>query len=527
MGRVLNAAEAAAAGMAIAVTARAHPDRPAVIAPTGNRSFAELNANANRVARLLRQAGLEEGDGVALLCTNRPEFVEIIMGVMRCGLRITPINWHLTPEESSYIVDDCEARVLFADVACEASARHARALPRVELGFAIGGAIDGFESYDDTLQPMPGDDIEDPVMGERMLYTSGTTGRPKGVKFLHKRKVPLLPALTASADLRPDTDLLLNPSPLYHAAPMSLNLWWALNQGIGMVVMERFEPTEFLSLIERHRITHSHVVPVMFQRLLDLPEDVRNRFDLSSLRWMLHGSAPCTRDLKDRMIAWLGPILHEFFGGTEGALVYSTPRDWAAHPGTVGKPVPGGAIAIMDAEGQQRPVGEIGIVYLRAPDTEQFIYFKAAEKTQANRRGDWFTMGDMGYVDRSGYLYLTGRDADTVVSGGVNIYPAEIDRVLNTHPAVKEAVCVGVPSERWGEEIRAVVVLEDGVEENEDLIDDLLDHCRGHIAGFKLPKSFDFIEAFPRSSIGKVMRSELRDRYWTPDSQPQDLSTHS
>lgn len=495
--------------MAIAVTAREHPERPAILAPSGNRSFAELNANANRVARMLRQAGLKQGDGVALLCTNRPEFVEVIMGVMRCGMRITPINWHLAAEESAYIVEDCEARVLFADIACEESASLARALPRVAFGFAIGGDIDGFESYETTLQSLPGDDIEDPVIGERMLYTSGTTGRPKGVKFLHKRKIPLLPALTASADLHPETDLLLNPSPLYHAAPMSLNLWWALNQGIGMVVMERFEPTEFLSLIERHRITHSHVVPVMFQRLLDLPEEVRDSFDISSLRWMLHGSAPCSRALKDRMIDWLGPILHEFFGGTEGALVYSTPRDWAAHPGTVGKPVPDGAIAIMDTEGQQRPVGEVGIVYLRAPDTEQFIYFKAAEKTQASRRGDWFTMGDMGYVDRSGYLYLTGRDADTVVSGGVNIYPAEIDLVLNTHPLVKEAVCFGVPSERWGEEIKAVVALEDGVEVDEDLIDDLLDHSRKHIAGFKLPKSFEFVEDLPRSSVGKVMRGDL------------------
>jgi len=510
----LSAAEAAAAGMAITIVARDHPERPAVIAPSGNRSFAELDANANRVARMLREAGLKEGDGVALLCTNRPEFVEVIMGVMRCGMRITPINWHLTPEESAYIVEDCEARVLFADVTCDVSASHARALPRINLGFAIGGDIDGFDSYEAALDSQPGDDIENPVMGERMLYTSGTTGRPKGVKFLHKRKIPLLPALTASADLHPETDLLLNPSPLYHAAPMSLNLWWALNQGIGMVVMERFDAHEFLTLIERHKVTHSHVVPVMFQRLLDLPEEIRNSFDISSLRWMLHGSAPCSRDLKDRMIAWLGPILHEFFGGTEGALVYSTPGDWAAHPGTVGKPVPGGAIAIMDADGQQRPVGEIGLVYLRAPDTEQFIYFKAAEKTQASRRGDWFTMGDMGYVDRSGYLYLTGRDADTVVSGGINIYPAEIDLVLNTHPAVKEAVCVGVPSERWGEEIKAVVELEDDVEVNEDLIDDLLDHIRKHIAGFKLPKSFDFVEALPRSSVGKVMRNDLRNQYW-------------
>ncbi len=511
-------ANAAAAGMAIALVARDDPDRTAVVSLKGERSFAELNANANRVARMLRNASLKEGDGVALLCTNRPEFVEVIMGVMRCGLRITPINRHLAPEEAAYIVEDCEARALFADTACAESARRSRAVPGVEFGFAIGGAIDGFESYDSALDALPGEDINDPVIGERMLYTSGTTGRPKGVKFLHKRKVPLLPALTASADLKPRSDLLLNPSPFYHAAPMSLNLWWGLNQGMGMVVMERFDAQEFLALIERHKITHTHVVPVMFQRLLDLPRNVRDGFDLSSLRWVLHGSAPCSRDLKERMIAWLGPILHEFFGGTEGALVYSTPDEWKSHPGTVGKAVEGGAIAIMDEDGRQQPVGQIGTVYLRAPESERFVYFKAPEKTQAGRRGDWFTMGDMGYVDSDGYLYLTGRDADMVISGGVNIYPAEIDLVLNTHSAVKEAVCVGVPSERWGEEIKAVVELEDCAEPGDDLIEDLLDHCRRHIAGFKLPKTFDFVDTFPRSSVGKVLRSELRKRYWSEDT---------
>ncbi len=514
MPTALTAAEAGPLGMAISVVARDNPDRPAIIAPKGNRSFAELNANANRVGRLLRRVGLKPGDGVALLCSNRPEFVEIIMGVMRCGLRITPVNWHLTADEVRYIVDDCEARVLFAEATFGEPARLSLQEPGVDIGFAIGGEIGGFRSFDAALEAESGEDIGDPVIGERMLYTSGTTGRPKGVKFLHKRRVPLIPALTASADLRPDEDLLLNPSPLYHAAPMSLNLWWALNQGIGMVVMERFDPEEFLVLIERHRVTHSHVVPVMFQRLLDLPQHVLARHDLSSLRWMLHGSAPCSTDLKNSVIAWLGPILHEFFGGTEGALVYSTPADWQSHPGTVGKAVEGGTIAILDDDGNALPTGEIGTVYLRAPETERFVYFKASEKTEANRRGDWFTMGDMGFLDDDGYLYLTGRDADIVVSGGVNIYPAEIDLVLNTHPAVKEAVCVGIPSERWGEEIRAVVRPAEDVVADDTLADELISFSRDRIAAFKAPKSIDWVDDFPRSSVGKVMRRDLRDRYW-------------
>ncbi|MBT5434379.1 MAG: AMP-binding protein, partial [Rhodospirillaceae bacterium] len=432
---------------------------------------------------------------------------------------ITPINWHLTPGESAYIVDDCEAHVLFADADCAAAASACLgSSPKLKLGYAIAGALPGFASYDTAMAGEDGDDLDDPVIGERMLYTSGTTGRPKGVKFLNKRKVPLLPALTASAGLRPGNDILLNPSPLYHAAPMSLNLWWGLNQGMGMVLMERFEPEQFLALIEQHRISHSHVVPVMFQRLLDLPEKTRNAYDISSLRWMLHGSAPCSAELKNQVIAWLGPILHEFFGGTEGALVYSTPRDWASHPGTVGKTVEDGEIRIVGDNTRDCPNGTIGAVYLLAPETEQFVYYKAPKKTHDNRLGDWFTMGDMGYVDDDGYLYLTGRNADTVVSGGVNIYPAEIDLVLNSHPAVKEAVCVGVPSERWSEEIKAVIELNDGFEPDDKLAQTLIAYCRENIAAFKVPKSVDFTMSFPRSSVDKVLRRELRDRYWPKDA---------
>lgn len=505
-------------GMAVAVVARDHPQRPAILSSVGDRSFGELNANANRLARHLRRAGLGAGDGLALLCGNRPQFAEAWAAAMRCGLRLTPVDWHLTPDEVAYIVADCEARAVIADAAFAAAAGAARRLSGVEHGLAVGGALAGFQDWDAALADEAGDDIGDPVAGERMLYTSGTTGRPKGVKFLGQRKVPLLAALTASARLR-QGDLLLNPSPLYHAAPLNLNLGWALNNGMGMATMARFDAEGFLAAIARHRISHSHVVPAMLQRLLELPAKVREGYDLSSLRWLLHGSAPCPVALKERAIAWLGPILHEFFGGTEGALVFSTPRDWDRRKGSVGRAVAGGEVAIFDDDGRRCPAGTIGKVYQRAGKSERFVYFKAPEKTAAARlpgRSDWHSMGDLGWMDRDGYLYLTGRSADTVISGGVNIYPAEIERVLNDHPAVAEAVCIGAPSQRWGEEVVALVRLcggdagPDGESGDGELGDELLRHCRARLAAYKVPKSLRFVAEFPRSGVGKVLRRELR-----------------
>lgn len=514
-----NAEDAARCGMTTALIAGESPDRPALLSPFGDRSYGLFNARCNAIARLLRRAGLKEGDPVALLCGNRPEFAEVMFSVMRCGMRLTPVNWHLKPAEAAYIVDDCDAKVLLAEARfAEAAVRAKETAPQLVACFAIGGAVAGFDDLETALAAEDTGDLDDPSLGSRMLYTSGTTGKPKGVRFLGHRSVPLIPPMTASAGFRPGEDLFLNPSPLYHAAPIALNLWWPMNKGVGVCLMERFDAEEMLALIARHRISHSHVVPVMFQRLLDLPEAVRARHDIASLRWMLHGSAPCSRELKDRAIRWLGPILHEFFGGTEGGLVFSTPEDWRSHPGCVGRPVAGVEAKIMDEQGNELPVGETGLVYLRPPETDRFEYYKAPEKTAAGRVGDFFTMGDMGRMDADGYLYLTGRSADTVISGGVNIYPAEIDAVLGRHRAVKEAACIGVPSDRWGEEVKAVVQLAEGFEGSEALAAELLALCRAEIADYKCPKSVDFVTELPRSAVGKVLRRELRDGYWPKPS---------
>jgi long-chain acyl-CoA synthetase len=292
-----------------------------------------------------------------------------------------------------------------------------------------------------------------------------------------------------------------------------LNLLFPLNQGAAIYIMERFDAEGVLRLIQDECITHTQMVPIMFHRMLALPQEARARYDLSSLRWILHGSAPCAAELKNRMIAWLGPILYEFFGGTEGAVIYSSPQDWQARPGTVGRKVPNTDITILDDDGKALAPGEIGRVFTRLPDDDRFEYYKAPDKTAQNRHGDYFTMGDLGYLDADGYLFLTGRNADTIISGGVNIYPAEAEAVLHGHPAIAEIACIGVPDEEWGEQVKAVAVVKAGMVADEALARDLIAFCRERLAAFKCPRSVSFIDALPHSGPGKILRRELRDRF--------------
>jgi long-chain acyl-CoA synthetase len=506
--------EAIPVGMNVAVVARDAPHRRAIVSPRGTLSFAQFNARCNQFARALRRRGLGPGDAIALLVGNRPEFAVAMFGAMRCGVSMTPINWHLTAAEAAYILDDCEARLLVTETGfADTASRIKHAVPRVDQALAIGGGIAGFDDFDDALAAEDADDLEDPVVGSRMLYTSGTTGRPKGVKRAGLRRAPLVPSLVETAAFRHDEDLMLSPGPLYHAAPLLLNLLFPLNHGVGIYIMERFDAEEVLRLIEKEGITHTQMVPIMFHRMLALPEAVRARYDLSSLRWILHGSAPCSAEMKNRMIAWLGPILHEFFGGTEGAVIHSTPQDWQARPGTVGRKVPNTDVAILDDDGRALAPGEIGRVFTRLPDDDRFEYFKAPDKTAANRHGDYFTMGDLGYLDADGYLFLTGRNADTIISGGVNIYPAEAEAVLHGHPAIADIACIGVANEEWGEEVKAVAVVHPGVAADEALARALIAFCRERLAGFKCPRSVSFVDELPRSGPGKVLRRELRDLF--------------
>jgi long-chain acyl-CoA synthetase len=506
----------AASGMTLAWWAEQVPDNKAIISPTGDRTFAELNANANRLARALRARGLGAGDAVALMCTNRPAFVETWAACLRAGFRITTINWHLTGDEAGYIVDDCEAKALIADAALAHGATGAAAAaPNCKVLLACGGEIDGFESFEAALEAESPENIEDPTPGSQMLYTSGTTGRPKGVYR------PPVAAAAASAQSsvnlwgyqEASRDLHLCTGPLYHAAPLAFSLAAPLAFGVGVVLMERWDAEEALRLIAEHKITHTHMVPTMFHRLISLPEDVRAKYDTSSLRHVLHGAAPCPVPVKQALIEWLGPVVVEYYAATEGVGSFVDSATWLTKPGTVGKPFGEGQVIIGDEEGNEVPRETVGLVYIKAPEATRFQYYKDEEKTKGSFRGEYFTLGDMGYMDADGFLFLTDRTANPIISGGVNIYPAEVDAVLLEHPAVGDAATIGVPNPEWGEEVKAVVELQPGVEPSDELAKELLEFCRGKLSSFKCPRSVDFVDELPRQDNGKIYKRLLRDRY--------------
>ncbi|GAC1530175.1 MAG: acyl-CoA synthetase [Acidimicrobiales bacterium] len=501
--------ELTARGMAFAWWASEQPERPAVISPSGDRTFAELNANANRLVRALRSRGLRSGEALALMCGNRPEFVEVYAACLRAGFRITPINWHLTGDEAGYIAADCEARAIVGDATLGASVSGAAAAaPDATIRLAIGGSIDGFKSYDQALAVESGNDISDPTLGGSMLYTSGTTGRPKGVRR------PSVPPMVVNlyGYVEGGQDLHLCTGPLYHAAPLAFSMAVPLAFGVGVVLMEQWDAREALGLIERYRITHTHMVPTMFHRLLSLPPEVRDSSDLSSLRMILHGAAPCPVTVKSALIDWVGPIVMEYYAATEGAGTFVDSATWLSRPGTVGKPVDGQVI-VANESGTPLPAGQTGLLFLKSPPTGKFEYFKDRDKTDGTFRGEYFTLGDVGYLDEDGYLFLTDRTANLIISGGVNIYPAEVDAVLLEHPAVGDVATIGIPNEEWGEEVKAVVELQPGLAPSEDLAAELLEFCRGRLARFKCPRSVDFVDTLPRQDNGKIYKRLLRDRY--------------
>ena len=502
-------------GMATAVHAAEAPDRMAVISQYGDRTYRELNARSNQLVRGLRALGAEPGDTIALVCRNRPEFVEVYDAVLRAGFRLTPINWHLTADEIAYIVDDSEAVVLIGDVAFgDTLAATAKLVSGSPALLSVGGDIDGYSPYDDVLAAQDGTDIDDPEPGGTMLYTSGTTGRPKGVR----RAMGMAPGLyrlhARNSPHAGETNRSLVTGPLYHAAPLSISMTAPMAAGLGLVLMDGWSPEETLELIARHRITHTHLVPIMFHRLLALPDEVRAGFDPSSLRLVLHGAAPCPVDVKRRMIEWWGPVIEEYYAATEGGGTYITAKEWLARPGSVGKATAGAAVEVRDESGAELPSGEIGTVWFRRSEIEPFEYHRDPEKTASVHRGNWFTLGDMGFADEDGYLFLTGRSAELIISGGVNIYPAEIDAVLLEHPAVRDVASVGVPNDEWGEEVKAVVEVREGVVADEALAAELMAFCRERLAHFKCPRSIDFADDLPRFETGKIYRRLVRDRYW-------------
>ena len=502
--------------MNIADHARRAAQSPALIVADGQTiSYGELHAGSQRVAALLYEMGLRRGDGVAIVLPNRAEFFEIAWGCQLSGLYYTPVNTHLTFEEVAYIVDDCEARALFIDASMAQLGSRIRAgNGRLEVFVSVGGSLPGWQSYRHGLaaagQAPPASD------GSEMLYSSGTTGRPKAVR----RPLPTENGSWAQAVLElalsrhyrmTSSSVYLSPAPLYHAA--GVNYTMAVNRvGAASIIMDKFDAETVLRLIETHHVTHAQFVPTMFVRMLKLPDAVRQRYDVSSLECVIHAAAPCPVDVKHAMMKWFGPILYEYYGGTEGfAGTTIGPQDWLAHPGSVGKPLT--AVHVVGDDGTELSVGQSGELYFEGgPD---FEYFKDPVKTASvrNERG-WRTLGDVGYVDDDGYLYLTDRSTFMVVSGGVNIYPQEAENLLVMHPKLVDAAVFGVPNDEFGEEVKAVVQPADGVTAGPDLEAELIEYCRAHLATYKCPRTVEFDPQLPRDPNGKLYKRRIRDRYW-------------
>lgn len=480
----------------------------------------DLELAGHRFTRALDDIRHPPGGGVAVLCGNTPEYLAAYRGVTWSGRYFTPMSWRWTPDDVAYVAENCDASALVVDARWPELAAAAAPFVPENARFSVGGELPGFRSWSE-VEALPSDPPKNPRSGAVMMYTSGTTGRPKGVR----RDLPDHPppsnngrsgAAMLTAFLPDITDMAgtthLVTSPLYHSGPLTYCDGAAV-LGAHLVLMERFDAEEFLALVEKHRVTSTFLVPIHFVRLLRLPPETRARYDVSSLRLVVHGSAPVAVDIKRQMIDWLGPVLYEFYGGTEGGGLGIDSKTWLEHPGSVGRPYPGRnlEVLILDEQGEPQPTGVEGLVYFRDSSQKPFAYKDDDEKTAAAWRGDAFTIGDIGYLDADGYLYLCDRRSDVINSGGVNIYPAQIESVLLDHPGVADCCVVGVPDDEWGERVHAVVQPQPNV----DVADhELIAHCRDRLAGYLTPRSVEFDDDLPRTETGKLARRTIRDRYW-------------
>lgn len=493
----------------------------AVLASTGETlTYHKLDARSNQLARLFYQRGLRRGDHISLFSDNVLSFFEVAWAAFRSGLYITTINRYLTAEEVAYVVEDSGSRAIVASAALQhVAAELAPLIPNCPVRLMFRTNIAGWDLYEDEIAKFDPDPLEEQWIGGSMLYSSGTTGRPKGI-------IRELPQLKVT-DLEPPSGnptppygfnhetVYLSPAPLYHAAPFGFSNS-IIRLGGTVVVMPRFDAEESLRYIEQYRITHSQWVPTMFVRMLKLSNEERHRYDLSSHSCAIHAAAPCPVDVKRQMIDWWGPIIEEYYAGTEGngsTRIGST--EWLEHPGSVGK-TKAGSIHICSEEGEQLPPRESGIVYFEQ-EKVGYRYHNAPQKTREAHHpvhDNWTTLGDVGYLDEEGYLYLTDRKSFMIVSGGVNIYPQEIENAYILHPKVTDVAVFGVPNEDFGEEVKAVVELAEGVLEGSEIEQELIQYGREKIAHYMVPKSIDFIDEMPRLPTGKLYKRLLRDRYW-------------
>ena len=501
------------------------PDKPAIImAGSGETiTFKELDDRSNQGAQLFRSLGLQKGDTIAIFLDNTARYYELAWAAQRCGLYFTCISSRLTAPEVKYIVEDSHSRFLFTCPYLADVANEVKKATNLEGYFSVDGDMDGFERFETRRDAMPATPVSDESAGGDMLYSSGTTGRPKGIRPPLDPDAPIgqdtvLRMILAMAGGITDDATYLSPAPLYHAAPLR---WTMTVSSIGatVVVMEKFDPEWFLQLVEKHKITHSQLVPTMFVRMLKLPEEDRTKYDLSSLKFAVHAAAPCPIPVKEKMIEWWGPVIHEYYAGSEGnGLTWINSDDWLGHKGSVGKPLHG-VPHICNDEGDELAVGEEGMIYFSG--TTPPSYHNDPEKSKSARHpkhDDWSSLGDVGRMDEDGFLYLTDRKAYMIISGGVNIYPQEAENVLITHPKVADVAVIGVPNEDFGEEVKAVVQTMEGVAPSDELASELIAFCQSQLSRIKSPRTVDFDPELPRHPTGKLYKRLIRDRYWGKSS---------
>ncbi|MEC7890649.1 MAG: AMP-binding protein [Pseudomonadota bacterium] len=503
------------------IHAKNNPDKPAFIMANSGEvvTCKELDERSNKIANLFRSKNLNSGDHIAIFMENNVRFTEILWAAQRSGLYYTPISSRLTASEVEYIIRDCEAKLIITSNALKhVVVELTNLINDIPDRYIIDGEIDGWNSLEESLISMPSSPINDEIMGQDMLYSSGTTGKPKGIK-LPLKNIPieqsedLMQVVTGLYGTNQDT-VYLSPAPLYHAAPLRFTMGVNYLGGTN-IIMENFDAESSLKFIEKYSVSMSQWVPTMFVKMFKLPDDIRNKYDLSSHKCAIHAAAPCPIKIKKMMIEWWGPIIHEFYAGSEGnGFIACNSEEWLAHEGTVGKPIVG-IPHICNDEGEELPIGEEGTIWFEGDS--DFKYHKDEEKTKESRHtihGNWSTLGDVGKLDEDGYLYLTDRKAFMIITGGVNVYPQETENLLITHPKVSDCAVIGVPNEEFGEEVKAVIEPIEWSERGENLEEELINFCKENLSSIKCPKSIDFEKELPRHPTGKLYKRLLKDRYW-------------